>query len=236
MTASTPTTTHRAVSRYQVEAAARPEAQLIRTHARLLERHARLMASRTGIDPEEFWSVGAMALIDAAARYDPAQGASLETFLGHRVRGAMLDEVRRLDRLPRRLRQRVRRVVDAHERLSREGEPSVEDVAEEAGVDADDTTWALQLAAPHVDASAVDLINDEPSLEALLMRTETVDAVAAAIAELPDRLRLIVSLRYVEDLPQKDIARMLDVSEARISQLLRAAVAKLSAALVPHNE
>lgn len=231
MSAWPPPTTHRAVSRYQVEAAARPEEQLIRTHARLLERHARSMAARTGIDAEEFWAVGAMALIDAAARYDATQGASLETFLGHRVRGAMLDEVRRLDRLPRRLRQRVRRVVDAHERLSREGDPSVSDVAEAAGESADDTTWALQLAAPHVDAAGVDLVDDEPSLEAFLMHAEALDAVTAAIEQLPDRLRLIVSLRYVEDLPQKDIARMLDVSEARISQLLRTAVAKLTATL-----
>ena len=231
MSVSPPPTTHRAVSRYQVGAAARPEEQLIRTHARLLERHARTMSARTGIDAEEFWAVGAMALIDAAARYDPTQGASLETFLGHRVRGAMLDEVRRLDRLPRRLRQRVRRVVDAHERLSREGEPTVSAVAEAAGENTDDTTWALQLAGPHVDAAGVDLVDDEPSLEAFLMHAEALDAVTAAIEQLPDRLRLIVSLRYVEDLPQKDIARMLDVSEARISQLLRTAVAKLTATL-----
>lgn len=224
---------HRAVSAYQGVAAVRPDEALIRTHARLLERHARSMSSRTGVDAEEFWSVGAMALIDAAARYDAAQGASLETFLGHRVRGAMLDEVRRLDRLPRRLRQRVRAVADAHAELSREGEPTMQAVGELAGCDAAETTWALQLASPHVDADAVELVGEEPSLEALLLHGEEVSAVAAAIAELPERLRIIVSLRYVEDIAQKDIARMMEVSEARISQLLKSAVEKLTVSLRP---
>ncbi|HEY1101594.1 MAG TPA: sigma-70 family RNA polymerase sigma factor [Myxococcota bacterium] len=225
---------HLAVARYATTSAApRPGEDLIRRHARLIERHARMIASRTGIDAEEFWSVGAMAVLDAAPRFDASAGASLETFLGHRIRGAMLDEVRRQDRLPRRLRQRVRAVVDAHDTLSREGEPSIDDVAELAGVAAEDVTSALQLAAPAVAADDIDLVDDEPSLEDFVLNGEQAEQVATAIAALPERLQLIVSLRYVEDIAQKDIARILQVSEARVSQLLRSAIEKLSASLQP---
>ncbi len=227
------TTTHRAVACYNAVAVTRTSDDLIRRHGRLIERHARMIAARTGLDAEEFWSVGAMAVVDATPRYDASQGASLETFLSHRIRGAMLDEVRRHDRLPRRLRQRVRAVVAAHETLSREGEPTVDDVAELAGVDAADVADALQLAAPHVSGDDLDFVDDEPSLEAFVLQSEQAEQVAAAIAELPERLQLIVSLRYVEDVPQKDIARMLQVSEARVSQLLRSAIARLSTSLQP---
>jgi len=224
-------TSHRAVTRYRADELARPAEDLIRVHARLLERHARSVAARTGHDPEEFWSVGAMALVEAAARYDPSQGAQIETFLSHRIRGAMLDEVRRLDRLPRRLRQRVRRVAEAHERLSRDGEPTDEAVAEAAGCTPAESTWAMQLAKAPVDSDDVQLVDDEPSLVELLVHAEELDAVSNAIAALPERLRLVVSLRYVEDLPQRDIAVLLQVSEARISQLLRSAIEKLTFAL-----
>jgi RNA polymerase sigma factor for flagellar operon FliA len=224
---------HRSISRYAAGGvAASSREDLIQTHARLLDRHARAVAARTGHDPEEFWSVGAMALIEAAARYDPTQGATLETYLGHRVRGAMLDEVRRLDRLPRRLRRRVKEVGDAHTRLSGEGQAvDVEELAAAVGCTPEETTLALQLAAPVLDSDGVSLVDDEPSIEALLVAEERIADLESAVQALPERLRMIVALRYVEDLSQRDIARILGVSEARVSQLLKAAIGRLRQSL-----
>jgi RNA polymerase sigma factor for flagellar operon FliA len=222
---------HRLVSRYQAEQTATPRDNLIRAHARLLERHARAVGSRTGIEAEELWSVGAMALIDAAGRYDPSQGAQLETFLGHRVRGAMLDEVRRLDRLPRRLRQRVKAATDARDRLSEGGSVDVAAVADVVGCSAAAAAAALNLVAPAVSADDIDLADSEPSIVELLVADERVAELERAVDALPERLQMIVSLRYVEDLPQRDIAKVLGVSEARVSQLLKGAIAKLRMAM-----
>jgi RNA polymerase sigma factor for flagellar operon FliA len=144
----------------------------------------------------------------------------------------MLDEVRRLDRLPRRLRRRVKEVGDAHTRLSGEVQAvDVDDLAAAVGCTPEETTLALQLAAPAVDSDAVSLVDDEPSIEALLVAEERIADMDSAVEALPERLRMIVALRYVEDLSQRDIARMLGVSEARVSQLLKAAIGRLRQAL-----
>src|SRR5262249_2847094 len=83
---------------------------LIARHAPLIDRVARRVAARAGMPElaDELWSAGAMGLLDAARRFAPGREVRFETFAEHRIRGAMLDELRRLDHLPRRLRARVK--------------------------------------------------------------------------------------------------------------------------------
>jgi RNA polymerase sigma factor for flagellar operon FliA len=224
----------RSVALYRASGAPpdRQRHELLRTHARLIERHARAVAARTGHDAEEFWAVGAMALLEAIPRYDPSLGAQLETFIGHRVRGAMLDEVRRLDRLPRRLRQRVNAVAAAQSRLSGEGLPSdAAAIAEEVGCSAEESALALQLAVPAVDSDTAAIEDHAPGVFENMIADERVAEVERAVQALPERLRTVLALRYVEELPQRDIARLLGISEARVSQLVKGAVVRLRESL-----
>lgn len=209
---------------------------LVREHAALVDGCARAIARRTGVDPAELWSVGALGLIEAVERFDATRGAKLTTYLAHRVRGAMLDEVRRLDRLPRRLRDdvsSVKRARDALEgRLGRA--PSTKEIAQHAALEEGAVAVALDAHAASAEGVAVDDVDIAGAFddgEALSMFRQDAAALAAAIATLPERSQLIVSLRFVEDCSQKEIAQVLQLSEARVCQLLKAALAELRATL-----
>ena len=210
---------------------------LVREHGPLIDACARVIGRRTGVDPAELWSAGAVGLLEAVERFDAGRGASLQTFLGHRVRGAMLDEVRRMDRLPRRLRDdvsSVRRAADVLEaRLGRA--PSTREIASQAAMAEDAVVVALDAHAASAEGVPVDDAvageSDVAGAESLSMLRQDSAAAAAAIAALPERTQLIVSLRFVEDLSQKEIAQVLQLSEARGCQILKGALAELRAAL-----
>lgn len=229
-------TAHRALALYQKPAVTRPaadsRADLIRTHGALINRCARSVSARTGVDVDDLWSVGALALVEAAARFEEGRGALLTTFLTHRVRGAMLDEVRRLDRLPRRLRDDVSQVSRSRDVLERRlgRAPSTQEIAAEAHLD-EDAVFAAVRARSASEASAVDVeavdVGDESSIETAWLARENAAAVAAAITKLSERQQLVVALRFAEDLTLKEIGGMLDLSEARVCQLLKAAVLEL---------
>lgn len=102
---------HRAIASYANGGAAPvlDDTTVLEQYGSLVERTARRLVSRTGLRSayDDLWSAGAIGLIEAGRRFDPSRGASFATFAEHRVRGAMLDELRRLDHLPRRLRNRT---------------------------------------------------------------------------------------------------------------------------------
>jgi RNA polymerase sigma factor for flagellar operon FliA len=208
---------------------------LIARHGALIHRAARRIASRTGgaVSADDLWSAGAMGLIDAARRFDPARDVKFESFAERRIRGAMLDEMRCMDHLPRRLRAQVEQVERARgrltQRLGREAGP--EDVAEELGLPAEEVDALLQLGQPH--ATALDgLVSVLPPADDEAARVETARALTAAVGRLPDRLQLLLSLHYQEGLTYREIAGILDVSEPRICQLHAEAVGILRRELV----
>lgn len=230
-------TAHRALALYQQPAVARPATArdvrtgLIREHGSLLQRCARAISQKTGVDADDLWSVGALALVDAAARFEEGRGARLTTFLAHRVRGAMLDEVRKLDRLPRRLRDDVSQVTRARDALERQlgRAPTTPELAAAANLDENAVSAAdraKQATTATVDVDVV-AVAGEDSVETAWLVKEDAAAVAAAIAQLPERLQLVVSLRFAEDLTLKEIGGILDLSEARVCQILKTAVAEL---------
>jgi RNA polymerase sigma factor for flagellar operon FliA len=231
------TATHRALSRYQRTPTAPSQkdarTRLIREHANLLDICARAVSRKTGVDVEDLWSAGALGLLDAVERFDESRGARMTTWLSHRIRGAMLDEVRRLDRLPRRLRDSVSDVTRARDTLEhRLGRaPSNAEIAVQAELDEDAVAVALRAKSasdhPAADVDAVHVAADDEGSEALSMLNQDVAAVAAAVQKLPERAQLIISLRFVEDLTLKEIAHILELSEARVSQLLKSALQEL---------
>jgi len=182
--------THRAHARYAAEADT--DAALIARHGGMVDRLARRVAARTAgaVHPDDLWSAGAMGLLDAARRFDASRDVRFETFAEHRIRGAMLDEIRRMDHLPRRLRAQAEQVQRARSTLAQtlHREATVEEVSDETGIALEDLGALDGLVQPHlpeIDALAA----PAPGLDAEVERAEQHRVVAAAIAALPERLQ-----------------------------------------------
>ncbi len=222
---------HSAHARYA--AAAPPptsDAELVKLHAALIDRAARRLAMRTGgaVAADDLWSAGALGLVDAARRFDPARDVRFETFAEHRIKGAMLDELRRMDHLPRRLRDRAEEVERARHKLAQtvQREPSAEEVAESMGATLEEVENVMGAVMPHVELLE-GLTSPEAPADERLERGELARKLAAAVGELPQRTQVLLSLHYVEGLTYREIAKMLEVSEPRICQLHAEALERL---------
>jgi RNA polymerase sigma factor for flagellar operon FliA len=202
------------------------EAILLR-HGSLVDRICRRFASRSGhtVSAEDLWSAGALGLIDAARRFDPSRDVRFETFAEHRIRGAIIDELRRMDHLPRRLRAQVELVTSAQGRLGQElgREPTVDEVAQSLGLATEDAEGLFALSMPQLQVRP-DMPDPEATPPDRLERAEAVSALASAVTRLPERLRTLLALHYQEDLTYREIARILGVSQPRVCQLHAEAV------------
>lgn len=211
--------------------------ELIGKYAALIDRVARRMVIRTGLHSafDDLWSAGALGLLEAARRFDASKGATFETFVEHRIRGAMLDELRRMDHLPRRLRSRTDDLKRSKQKLAAAlgREPTQEELAEELNVDLDEVTGMEALLEPPVPLDRVEhgAASAEPGIEDRLARAQTVEALAKEIRNLPERLQMVLALHYIEGLTYREIAKILDVSEPRVCQLHADGLRKLRGAL-----
>lgn len=227
---------HRALATYS--SANREGDELIAKYAHLLDRVARRIVARTGLHSafDDLWSAGALGLLEAAKRFDAARGVTFETFVDHRIRGAMLDELRRMDHLPRRLRSRTDDLQKAKKRLQDQlgREPSVEELAAEMKLDLEEVGGIEALMEPHVPLESlvgVAADGDALDIESQIGRARLVTSLAGAIKALPERLQTVLGLHYLEGLTYREIAKILDVSEPRVCQLHADGVKKLKAAL-----
>jgi RNA polymerase sigma factor for flagellar operon FliA len=186
--------------------------------------------------------------MDAANKFDPAKGNKFSTYAEHRVKGAILDELRSMDWVSRGTRKKTRQL----ERAYREVEQTLgrsansEEVANFLDLAADEFN-ALQNQASEVptlslDGSARDsegggplgdIVEDHKAENqfAALSHARTDCAIAAAVKALPERERMIVSLYYFEDLNMKEIGTIIGVSESRVCQIHTKATATLRASL-----
>ncbi len=219
---------HRAYLRYV--ATGDEESALIARHADLISRLARRLAARTGyaVAADDLWSVGALGLLEAASRFDPGRDVRFESFAEHRIRGAMLDELRRMDHLPRRLRSQADSIETARARLiqSLGREPTSVELAEATKMGVEEIDAIIGVSQPHLrilpDFASGALAADEAVARAELRRNLT-----EAITALPERLQLVMSLHYQEALTYREIAHILDVSEPRVCQLHAEAITLL---------
>ncbi len=201
---------------------------LIQRYAPLIDRAARRIAARTGLRSafDDLWSAGALGLLEAAPRFDAARGVSFETFVEHRIRGAMLDELRKMDHLPRRLRSRTDDVQKVKQKLAGQlgREATAEEVAQALNMDLEELSGLEALLEPHVplDKATHALVSGEghaESVEDKIERAQLAKALAEGFKKLPERLQVVMGLHYVEGLTYREIAKMLDVSEPRVCQL-----------------
>ncbi|MEW5984234.1 MAG: FliA/WhiG family RNA polymerase sigma factor [Acidobacteriota bacterium] len=213
-----------------------------------VEALARRMAASMphSIDIGDLVQDGVMGLIDAAQRFDADRGIKFETFAERRVRGAMIDALRR-EAWPRGVRRVRRELEAAREELRRElgYEPSVADLAARVGSDEKRLNRTIvrintiESTAPHANADAHDdtnlpqaLIPSEPAPpDKAYEYQETRERVRAAIASLPWRERKVIGLYYYGEVTMKDIGAEIGVNESRVSQLHARAVQRLRAAL-----
>lgn len=226
---------------------------LVRQHTPLVRRVALQLVARlpANVELDDLMQAGLMGLLDAARRYREMAEAQFETYATTRVRGAMLDELRSQDWLPRSVRSKSRQIETAihelNQRLLRT--PSEAEIAAELDISLDDYQDMLEEArgvqiihyedlarnqgdsSEGVDAAAdpEQLAWDNP-LEQLVsqgLRSALVDAIKS----LPEREQLLLSLQFEQDLNQKEISLALGVTEGRVSQLRSQAVARIRAFL-----
>src|SRR6187200_1836757 len=189
---------------------------------------------------------GMLGLIDAAYRYDEARGIKFETFAERRVRGAMIDALRR-DAWPRGVRRQRRELDAARETLRRElgHEPSLADLAAKVGYDEKRLNRTIvrintiESTSPlatgeHFDESSLPtaLVPSEPdSPDKAYEKAETRDRVRAAIASLPLREQKVIGMYYYGEATMKQIGAEIGVNESRVSQLHARAIRRLREAL-----
>jgi RNA polymerase sigma factor for flagellar operon FliA len=198
------------------------------------------------IDIGDLVQDGVIGLIDAAHRFDEARGIKFETFAERRIRGAMIDALRK-DAWPRGVRRQRRELEAAREELRRElgHEPSLADLAAKVGSDEKRLGRtivrinAIESTSPlanneHLDESTLPtaLIPSEPEQpDAAYERQETKDRVCAAIASLPPREQKVIGLYYYGEATMKQIGAEIGVNESRVSQLHARAIRRLRDAL-----
>ena len=200
------------------------------------------------VEMDDLVGAGTLGLVDALRKFDPARKVKLESYARHRIRGGILDALRTLDPASRDMRRRARKVERTyHELEARLGRPvQGEEVARALGISLKLWhRWAQEVHALGVDAwqysetaaSAGKLLTTEESRTPvrqvtedpfdLCYRREQRDLVNRALARLPERERLIVTLYYQQDLTMKEIAARLEVDESRVSQLHAEALQRL---------
>lgn len=226
--------------------------QLITVYAPLV----RFVVGRLGIPPtslleaEDLVSYGMIGLINAIDRFDPSRGVRFEAFASVRIRGAVIDQLRSLNWLPRSAISRVRQIESALATLEQKlGRPAKEkEVAEEMGVSTDRyrqillemNSTVLSLDAPLGSLSQDDevtslseLLEDHtaPGPVELAEQQELTEMLSVAIEALPEREKLLLALYYQEELTMKEISKILTVSESRVCQLHMQAVMRLRSSL-----
>ena len=209
---------------------------------------ARGLAAGTSVD--ELVSAGTIGLISALESFDVTRGLAFSTYAVTRIRGAILDELRRQDHVPRSVRRKTRDMANARETLSHSfgRAPRDREVAEHLQVDLD-TMWRWQAdvdAAVHVPlerqprdadttafAPADYLSATDDNADTRLARSEELDILRRAIAGLKEQERTVLSLSYFEELKLNEIAEILGLTDSRISQIRTRALRRLRETMSP---
>lgn len=223
----------------------RPE-DLVVTYGPLVKRIAHHLHGRMppSVTVDDLIQSGMIGLLEAAGNFDASKGASFETFAGIRIRGAMIDEVRRGDWSPRSVHRNSRRVSEAIREIEmRTGSDASDgDVAREMGVSIEEYHSILADTRGSRLFSLDELVDSDGGADAFMRASgdepasatsqeRMAEDIAEAIDALPEREKLVLSLYYDEELNLKEIGQVIEVSESRVSQILSQATKRLRARL-----
>lgn len=225
--------------------------QLIRDNMSLVELVVQRMIPQVPsfMTKEDMISAAMVGLIDAANKFDPNKGVKFKTFAEYRVRGAILDEMRKLDWFSRSMRDKQNQLTQTMLRLERNlgRSPEEEEMAVAMNLSLDDYRdlltevshlgcVSLHETLDHTEEGRSFLDNLEdiggPTPNELIEKAEMTRLLAEILEELSEKERLVVALYYYEELTQKEIAEVLSVSEGRVSQLHSQALLKLRVKLI----
>ena len=226
--------------------------RLILTYAPLVK----YVAGRLGsglpahVDEGDLVSYGLLGLMGAIERYEPDRDVKFETYAIARIKGAIIDELRAMDWVPRSVRSRAREIERAIAELEAKTgtAPNDEEIAKKVGITVEELEDSLaEIARSSIAAldelwtvggdgdqvALIDTIEDSeaPDPQRSLSQTEMKEAIADAIARLPEREKLVVTLYYYEELTLREIGEVLGVTESRVSQLHTKAILRLKARL-----
>jgi RNA polymerase sigma factor for flagellar operon FliA len=227
--------------------------RLILTYAPLVKYVAGRLGSGLPAHVEEgdLVSYGLLGLIGAIERYDPERDVKFETYAIARIKGAIIDELRAMDWVPRSVRARARHIERAITELEAKlhRAPTDEEIAQKLGLTEEeledslteisrssiaalDELWTISSSGGD-QIALIDTIEDTqgPEPQSALAQTELKEALGEAIARLPEREKLVVTLYYYEELTLREIGEVLGVTESRVSQLHTKAILRLKARL-----
>jgi len=220
--------------------------ETIERYSPLVKRIAHHLLGRmpSNVQVEDLIQAGLMGLLEAARNYDVSKGASFETYAGIRIRGSMIDDVRRGDWAPRSVHRNARRVSEAIQTVeNRIGRDAGDlEIAEELDVPINDYYEMLQDSASSKLFSFEELVSGEDGPEEQvpsstpdpfegIQKNALREGLAQAIGQLPERERLVLALYYDQELNLKEIGEVLGVSESRISQIHSQAAMRLRSRL-----
>lgn len=218
--------------------------ELVVLHEPLVKRIAYHLMSRlpASVQADDLVQAGMIGLIEASRKFDPEQGASFETYAGIRIRGAMLDEIRRTDWTPRSVHRKAREVAEAVRKIENEKGRDARDVevARVMGLELNDYHKILQDATGCRIFSYEDpgTLGEENFAQQArqpnqplenLQKSDFKAGLADAIKGLPERERLVMALYYDEELNLREIGDILGVSESRVCQIHGQALIRLRA-------
>jgi RNA polymerase sigma factor FliA len=214
--------------------------QLILEYASVIKYIAQRIATRLPphISVDDLMNAGVIGLIDAIEKYDPSRDNTFKTYAEFRIRGAMLDELRALDWVPRSIRQKEHALDRAYEELERRRGRSAsdEEVAVVLGLPLNDFyDWLNQVKGVSLlsleslglrssDGEAVNLLDllpsDDTESPARVLHVHRLkESVGRAIDDLPYQEKVVISLYYYEELTMKEIGKVLEITESRVSQI-----------------
>ena len=226
--------------------------ELILEYAPLVKKIVDRIAMRlpSNISKDELASGGIMGLVDAIDKYDPEKGTQFNTYATLRIKGAILDELRRMDWVSRSIRRHIHKIEEARRtvgmRIGRE--PDESEVAEEMGIDLDAyhrmTTRAMGIGLFSLDGTVPDCFDSKIAGQTAevsspfneLKRKELKKIIAKTLAQLSEKEQLVMSLYYFDELTLKEIAQVLNLTESRISQIHSKAIIKLRVKLRSYDE
>jgi RNA polymerase sigma factor for flagellar operon FliA len=199
-----------------------------------------------GLDFEDIMSFGVLGLLDAVDRFEPERGFVFQTFAVPRIRGAILDELRRFDWISRSGREKLQKFERTLENIAKT-KGIADDKSLMKAMDMDEKSYKdlLEIASRSYVVSLDDVLaledgdmqrenmveDDKPDALELIEQSEEAEQVVAALKKLPERERILLSLYYYEGLTLKEIGQVLGVTESRVSQLHGRALSLLRAEL-----
>jgi RNA polymerase sigma factor for flagellar operon FliA len=214
-------------------------------HAPLVKRIAYHLKARLpdSVQVDDLIQAGMIGLIEASGKYDAGQGARFETYAGIRIRGSMLDELRKNDWAPKSVHRKARELADAIKLIEgRTGRDARDqEIANELGIDIDEYYRILQdgnACIVSMEQYGIDkeeflpgLVDHHSNPELQFYKSRFREQLKNAIAGLPERERIVISLYYESEMNLREIGSIIGVTESRVSQLLNQAHARLSARL-----